>query len=74
MNRVVALLTPLVFAPVAAVVTGWLGQHFPGLGHLDPTQLVALEIAGFTGAVAAAVKWLHGWQKHEARNASSHKL
>jgi hypothetical protein len=68
-NRLVAVLTPVVFAPLAAAVAGWIAQHFPGLPALDPGQLVAIEVAGFTGAVGLAAHWLHGWQKHEARAA-----
>lgn len=70
-NRLVAALTPVVFAPVAAAVAGWIAQHFPGLPALDPGQLVAIEVAGFTGAVGLAAHWLHGWQKHEARSKTS---
>lgn len=61
-ERVVTLLTPL-FGAASALVTGWLGQHFPGFPALNPTDVTALQIAGFTGAVVAALKWLHGRQK-----------
>lgn len=61
-ERVVAILTPF-FGAVSAALTGWLGKHFPGLPNLTPSDVTALEIAGFTGAVGAALKWLHGRQK-----------
>lgn len=57
-ERVVAVLTPL-FAAVAAWLTGLIGAHIPGV-NIPPDQIVALEIAGFTAATAAALKWLHG--------------
>lgn len=63
-ERVVAVLTPI-FAALAAWLTGLIGAHFPGV-HIDSSQIVALEIAGFTGATAAALKWLHGRQKFVA--------
>jgi hypothetical protein len=58
-ERVVATATPL-FSAASAVGLGWLGTHFPGLPHPDPTDVVALEVAGATSAAAAALKWLHG--------------
>jgi hypothetical protein len=57
-ERVVAVLTPI-FAALAAWLTGLIGAHFPGV-HIDSNQIIALEITGFTGATAAALKWLHG--------------
>ena len=57
-ERAVALVTPL-FAALAAWLTGLVGAHFPGVS-IPPDQIVALEVAGFTGATAAALKWLHG--------------
>lgn len=73
-NRLVASLTPLVFAPLAAALTGWIAKHFPGLPPVDRDQLVALEIAGFGGAIAIAHKWLHGWQQHERRGGTDDGL
>jgi len=71
-NRVVAVLTPLVFAPLAGAVTAWLAEHFPGF-QVDPDQLQAIFIAGALIALAPAAQWLHGWQKYEARQAESAK-
>jgi len=63
-GRIVAVLTPF-FAAGSAVGLGWLGKHFPGLPPLDPTQILALEVAGATAALAPALKWLHGWSLWE---------
>lgn len=61
-NRVVVLLTPLVFAPAAGYVTALVAKQVPGI-HLDSGELTALFIAGATAAVVKAYKWLDGWQK-----------
>jgi hypothetical protein len=71
-NRVVAVLTPLVFAPLAGAVTAWLAEHFPGF-NVDQDQLQAIFIAGALIALAPAAQWLHGWQKYEERQAQSAK-
>jgi Flp pilus assembly secretin CpaC len=63
LNRVVAVLTPLVFAPAAAATTAWIATHFPGLPTIDPGQVVAVEIAGATAALGTGLTWLHGHQK-----------
>lgn len=65
-NRVVVLLTPLVFAPAAGYVATLVAKQVPGV-HLDSSQLVALFIAGGTAAVVKAYKWLDGWQKGVGR-------
>lgn len=65
-NRIVVFLTP-VFAGAAGWAVAWAGEHLPGHPHLDPTALTALMVLGATSATAAAISWLHGWQKHEAR-------
>jgi hypothetical protein len=65
-NRVVVLLTPLVFAPAAGYVTALVAKQIPGVS-LDSGQLTALFIAGGTAAVVKAYKWLDGWQKEEDR-------
>lgn len=63
-ERVVVVLTPI-FAALAAWITGLIGTHFPGV-HIDSSQIIALEIAGFTGAAAIVWKWLEGRQKFVA--------
>ena len=69
-NRIVALLTPLVFAPLAGGVASWLAQHFPGV-DVKQSDLQSVFIAGALIALAPAAQWLHGWQKHEARQAEA---
>lgn len=63
-NRVVALLTPFVTAGVAAGAA-WLSQHFPGLPQPDQATELGFAIAGASAVIAAAYKWLDGWQKDE---------
>lgn len=65
-NRVVAALTPLVFAPLAGAVSAWLAAHFPGI-DVSPNDVEKVFIAGALIALAPAAQWLHGWQKFEAR-------
>jgi hypothetical protein len=67
-NRAVAVLTPLVFAPLAGAVAAWLAEHFPGF-NVDQNALEEIFIAGALIALAPAAQWLHGWQKFEARQA-----
>jgi hypothetical protein len=67
-NRVVAILTPLVFAPLAGTCAAWLAEHFPGV-DVPAAQLQEVFIAGALIALAPALQWMHGWQKYEARQA-----
>ena len=67
-NRVVAVLTPLIFAPLAGAAAAWLAEHFQGF-QVDPKALEEIFIAGALIALAPAIQWLHGWQKYEAREA-----
>ena len=67
-NRVVAALTPLVFAPLAGAVSAWLAAHFPGI-NVSPSDVEKVFIAGALIALAPAAQWLHGWQRFEARQA-----
>ena len=66
LNRIVALLTPLVFAPLAGVISAWAADNLPGV-TLPPDKIEAVFIAGALIALAPAAQWLHGWQKYEAR-------
>ena len=66
LNRLVVLLTP-VFAGISGWVVAWVADNFPGAPALDEGQLTAVFVAGATAALAAAYKWLEGWQKHEER-------
>jgi hypothetical protein len=67
-NRIVAVATPLLFAPLAGAVSAWLAVHFPGF-NIDRGALEEVFIAGALIALAPAAQWLHGWQKFEARQA-----
>jgi hypothetical protein len=69
-NRVVAVLTPLVFAPLAGAVAAWLAKHFPALG-VSKNDLQEVFIGGALIALAPAAQWLHGWQKYEERQAEA---
>ena len=69
-NRAVALLTPLVFAPLAGGCAAWLAKHFPG-ANVRAADLQEIFIGGALIALAPAAQWLHGWQKFEARQADS---
>ena len=63
-NRLVAVLTPLVFAPLAGAVSVLLAEHFPGL-DIDSDQLQQIFIAGALIAFGKAGLWLKGWQDWE---------
>src|SRR5215218_3847493 len=62
-NRVVAVLTPLVFAPAAGWIAAWAARNLPGLPTFDPAQVTAVFIAGATIAFGKAALWLRGWQQ-----------
>jgi len=64
-NRVVAVLTPLVFTPAAIVASAWLAKH--GIQGVDKEEILTAEIAGATAAIGAAGMWLHGHHKYEAQ-------
>jgi hypothetical protein len=65
-NRVVALLTPLVFVPASAFVSAWVAKNIPS-AHLNPAEVSGAFVVGGLAAVTATYKWLDGWQKHEER-------
>ena len=65
-NRIVAFLTPLVFAPLAGVISTWAAENLPGV-NVPATAVEEIFIAGALIALAPAVQWLHGWQKWEQR-------
>jgi hypothetical protein len=65
-NRIVALLTPLVFAPLAGVAATWAAENLPGV-TVPRESIEEIFIAGALIALAPAVQWLHGWQKYEQR-------
>jgi hypothetical protein len=68
-NRLVALLTPLISA-LAGLIVAWVAKKLPGV-ELAPAELTALIASVVTCLLAVAVKWLDGWQKHEQRLAST---
>jgi hypothetical protein len=68
-NRIVALVTP-VAALAAGACASWLAQHFPGM-NVPESDLQSVFIAGAVVVLAPAAQWLHGWQKHEARQAEA---
>lgn len=63
-NRIVILLTPLIFAPAAGWVSAYVADHFPGL-NLDEAAVAGVFVAGALSAVTLAYKWVDGWQKAE---------
>jgi hypothetical protein len=68
-NRTVALLTPLVFAPLAGAISVAAAKYLPGV-TIDEGSLEAVFIAGATIALGPAGMWLKGWQAHEQRDAA----
>jgi hypothetical protein len=67
-GRVVALLTPLVFAPAAGAISVAAAKYLPGV-NVDAGQLQAIFIAGATVALGQGALWLKGWQDYEKRQA-----
>lgn len=72
-NRIVVLLTPFVFVPAAGYVSTWVARNVPGV-QLSSTTLLGVFVSGSLAALAAATKWLDGWQKHEAWKAHAELL
>jgi hypothetical protein len=67
-NRVVAVLTPLVFAPAAGAIAAWIANNVPG-AEISAQNLEEVFIGGALIGLAPAAQWLHGWQKYETRQA-----
>ena len=65
-NRLVTVLTPLVFAPLAGAVSVFAAEHLPGL-DIDSDQVQQIFIAGALIAFGKAGLWLKGWQDWEKR-------
>jgi len=63
-NRLVTVLTPLVFAPLAGAISVLAAEHIPGL-DIDSDQLQQVFIAGALIAFGKAGLWLKGWQDWE---------
>ena len=62
-NRVVLIAAPFITV-AAAWVAAVIAHHVPGV-QLDQTQIVSFMIAIVAVCLAAAWKWLQGWQQHE---------
>lgn len=61
----VAIVTP--FAGLAAGwVAGLVARSVPGV-HLDRSQVTTFMVSAVVAVVGSGLKWLHGWQAHEAR-------
>ena len=69
-NRLVAMLTPIVFAPLAGSIAVLAARYFPGV-DVDQGSLQAIFIAGATIAFGKAALWLKGWQDWEKREAEA---
>jgi len=66
-NRIVAVLTPLVFAPLAGAIAAGVAKY--GIS-VDDDQVQAIFIAGATIALAKSAQWTKGWQAFEQRQAA----
>ena len=66
-NRIVAVLTPLVFAPLAGTIAAFAAHNFPGV-DISESSLTQVFIAGALIALAKAAQWTRGWQKYEERH------
>jgi hypothetical protein len=69
-GRLVALLTPLIFAPLAGSISVLAARYLPGV-NIDEGSLQAIFIAGATIAFGKAALWLKGWQDWEKREADA---
>jgi hypothetical protein len=67
-GRLVAVLTPLIFAPLAGSISVLAARYLPGV-DIDQGSLQAVFIAGATIAFGKAALWLKGWQDWEKREA-----
>lgn len=67
-NGLVAMLTPIVFAPLAGSIAVLAARYLPGV-DIDQGSLQAIFIAGATIAFGKAAMWLKGWQDWEKREA-----
>ena len=63
-NRLVTVLTPLVFAPLAGTISVLVAKYLPGI-DIDSDQLQQVFIAGALIAFGKAGLWLKGWQNWE---------
>jgi hypothetical protein len=69
-NRAVAVLTPVIFAPLAGSICVLAAKYVPGV-DIDQGSVEAIFITGATIAFAKAGLWLKGWQDWEKREQAS---
>ncbi len=69
-GRLVAILTPLIFAPLAGSICVLAARYLPGV-DIDQGRLQGIFIAGATIAFGKAAIWLKGWQDWEKREADA---
>ncbi len=69
-GRLVAILTPLLFAPLAGSICVLAARYLPGV-DIDQGRLQAIFITGATIAFGKAALWLKGWQDWEKREADA---
>ena len=69
-GRLVAFLTPLIFAPLAGSISVLAARYLPGV-DIDQGRLQGIFIAGATIAFGKAALWLKGWQDWEKREADA---
>jgi hypothetical protein len=69
-GRLVAFLTPVLFAPLAGSISVLAARYLPGV-DIDQGSLQAIFIAGATIAFGKAALWLKGWQDWEKREADA---
>ena len=69
-GRLVAILTPLVFAPLAGSICVLAARYLPGV-DIDQGRLQAIFITGATIAFGKAALWLKGWLEWEKREADA---
>jgi hypothetical protein len=69
-GRLVAFLTPVLFAPLAGSIAVLAARYLPGV-DIDQSSLQAIFIAGATIAFGKAALWLKGWQDWEKREADA---
>jgi hypothetical protein len=69
-NRVVSLLTPTVFAPLAGAIAAIVANNAPGL-DVSADSLQAIFIAGATIAFGSSGIWMKGWQDQQKRDAEA---
>lgn len=69
-GRLVAILTPVLFAPLAGSICVLAARYLPGV-DIDQGRLQAIFITGATIAFGKAAIWLKGWQDWEKRQADA---